>query len=155
MRDKESNRKHGRFVSRFEHTCSTSPPSHLKDFHYKPIPPDHLVPQHLQGVHTRTLGLTSPSFVHVRTTHVSKLACQGRTSTPSSHKNTKQHEPASSPPQIQDETLSDLCSEGLIILKRGFLNFSPQHLYSFSHTKLSFSLLYSSYKIFIVRSVCW
>jgi len=24
------------------------------------IPPDHLVPQHLQGVHTRTLGLSSP-----------------------------------------------------------------------------------------------
>ena len=34
QRERESNRKHGRFVSRFEHTYSTSPPSHLKDFHY-------------------------------------------------------------------------------------------------------------------------
>ena len=29
-----SDRKHGRFVSRFEHTCSTSPSSNtMKDFH--------------------------------------------------------------------------------------------------------------------------
>ena len=29
MRDREGNHKHGRFVSRFEHTCFTSPPSTL------------------------------------------------------------------------------------------------------------------------------
>ena len=32
---------------------------HLKDFHYKPIPSNHSVPQHLPGVPTRTLGLSS------------------------------------------------------------------------------------------------
>ena len=34
-RKRESNRKHGRFVSRFEHTCSTSPPSTLEGFSLK------------------------------------------------------------------------------------------------------------------------
>ena len=33
---------------------------HYEGFLLKTIPPDHSVPQHLQGVHTRTLGLTSP-----------------------------------------------------------------------------------------------
>ena len=33
---------------------------HYEGFPLKTIPPDHSVPQHLQGVHTRTLGLTSP-----------------------------------------------------------------------------------------------
>ena len=33
----------------------------MKDFHYKTIPPDHLVPQHLQGEFTvELLGLSSP-----------------------------------------------------------------------------------------------
>ena len=47
---------------------------HLKDFHYKLIPLDHLVPQHLQGVPTRTLGLSSPEHT------ASPLAHRGRTS---------------------------------------------------------------------------
>ena len=59
-RQRERNRKHERFILRFEHTCSTSPPSTLEGFPLKSIPPDHSVPQYLQGVHTRTLGLTSP-----------------------------------------------------------------------------------------------
>ena len=62
---------------------------HYEGFPLESIPPDHSVPQHLQGVHTETLGLTSPSLVPTRTTHASTLACQGRTSTPSSHKNSK------------------------------------------------------------------
>ena len=66
---KISNRKYRRFVSSFEHTCSTSPPSTLEGFPLKSIPPDHSVPQHLQGVPTRTLGLSSPSLVPARTTH--------------------------------------------------------------------------------------
>ena len=54
-RERESNRKHKGFVSRFEHTCSTSLPSTHEGFSLKSIPPDHLVPQHLQA-----LGLPSP-----------------------------------------------------------------------------------------------
>jgi len=34
---------------------------HYEGFSLKMIPQDHSVPQHLQRVHTRTLGLTSPS----------------------------------------------------------------------------------------------
>ena len=105
-RQRVSNRKHGRFVSRFEHTCSTSPPSHLKDFHYKPILPDHSVPQHLQGVPTRTLGLSSPFTRSRKNKHTaSPLACRGRTSTTSSHQNSKHREPASPPPQNKMSTL--------------------------------------------------
>ena len=62
-----SNRKHGRFISRFEHTCSTSPPSTLWRISTRIDLTDHSVPQHLQGVHIRTLGLTSPSLVPART----------------------------------------------------------------------------------------
>ena len=63
-----SNRKHGRIISRFEHPCSTSPPQRYEGFSLKSIPQDHLVPQHLQRVHTRNLGLTSFSLVPARTT---------------------------------------------------------------------------------------
>jgi len=103
-----SSRKHGRIVSRLEHTCSMSPPSTLWSIFTITIPQDHPVPQHLQRVHTRTLGPACPSLVPARTTHASTLACRGRTSTPSSHKNSSQHELTSSPPQIQRWTLSDL-----------------------------------------------
>ena len=69
VREREiSNRKHGRLFSRFEHTCSTSPPSNYEGFPLKSILQDHSMPQHLQQVHTRTLGLTSPSLVPARTT---------------------------------------------------------------------------------------
>ena len=51
---------------------------------------DHSVPQHLQRVHTKTLELTSPlTYSHKNNTR-NTLACQGRTSTPSSHKNSSQ-----------------------------------------------------------------
>ena len=74
-----SNRKHKGFVSRFEHTCSTSPPSTHEGFPLCLIPMDHSsVPQHLQA-----LGLASP--VHT----ASSLARQGRTSNKSSHTNSK------------------------------------------------------------------
>ena len=33
--------------------------------------------------------------------------------------------------------------------QKNFLSFSPPHLSSFSHTRLNFSLLYSSYRIFL------
>ena len=103
----ERNRKHGRFVSRVEHPCSTSPPSTLWRISAITIPQDHSMPQHLR-VHTGTLGPASPSLVPARTTHASTLTCRGHTSTPSSYKKSKQHEPASSPPQIQRWTLGDL-----------------------------------------------
>ena len=48
---------------------------HYEGILLESILPDHLVSQHLQGVHTRTLGLTSPSLVPARTTHASTLAC--------------------------------------------------------------------------------
>jgi len=32
VRDRESNRKHGRIISRFEHTCSTSRLQHYEGF---------------------------------------------------------------------------------------------------------------------------
>jgi len=70
-----SNRKHGRFVSRFEHTCSTSPPSTLWRIFTITILQDHSVPQHLQWVHTRTLGLTSPSLIPSRTTQHEPISC--------------------------------------------------------------------------------
>ena len=60
VRDRESNRKHERFVSRFEHLALRPCLQHYEGFSLKTIPPDYSVPQHLQGVHTRTLGLTSP-----------------------------------------------------------------------------------------------
>ena len=41
VRDRESNRKHGRFVSRFEHPCSTFRLQHYEGFSLKTIPPDH------------------------------------------------------------------------------------------------------------------
>jgi len=44
----------------FEHPCSMFPPQHYEVFPLESIPRDHSVPQHLQGVHIRTLGLTSP-----------------------------------------------------------------------------------------------
>ena len=62
-RERVSNRKHKGFVLRFEHTCSTSPPSTLEGFPLKSIPPDHSVPQHLQGEFTHELETlqTQPS----------------------------------------------------------------------------------------------
>ena len=67
-----------------------------------------LMPQHLQQAPSRTFGPTSLSLVPARTTHASTLSHQGRTSTPSSLRNSSQHEPASSPPQIQRCKLGDL-----------------------------------------------
>ena len=77
----------------------------MKDFHYKPIPPDHSVPQHLQGVHTRILGLTSRSLVPSRTTHRKHTSLSRPHIYTSSHQSSKQREPASPPPQIQNRTL--------------------------------------------------
>ena len=110
-----SNRKHGRFVSRFEHTCSFVPAfTTMKDFHYN-NPARSLSARHLQWAPSRTLGPANPSFVPARTTHANTLACRGRTSAPSSLKNSTQREPASSSrPQplqhcpIQGGTLGDL-----------------------------------------------
>ena len=86
VREREiSNHKHGRIVLRFEHTCSTSPPSTLWKIFTITISKDHSIPQHLQRVHTRTLGPASPSLVPTRTTHASTLACWGRTSYNSSN----------------------------------------------------------------------
>jgi len=69
-RDRVSNRKHKGFVSRFEHTCSTSPPSTHEGFPLCKIPMDlSSVPQHLQS-----LGLPSP--VHTQ----APQARRGRTS---------------------------------------------------------------------------
>ena len=65
-----SNRKHKGFILRFEHTCSTSPPSTHEGFPLCLIPMDHSsVPQHLQA-----LGHSSP--VHT----ASPPARRGRTS---------------------------------------------------------------------------
>ena len=50
----------------------------LERFSLKSIPPDHSVPQHLQGVPTRTLELSSPSLVPEHT--ASPQARRGRTS---------------------------------------------------------------------------
>ena len=81
---------------------------HYENFSLESIPPDHSEPQRLQGVHTRTIRLTSPSLVPAITTQASTLAGRGPTSTLSSHKNSKQHEPASSPPQDKIEHFGDL-----------------------------------------------
>ena len=81
-----NNHKHGRIVSRFEHTYSTSPPSTLWRIFTRIDPQDHLVLQHLQRAPSRTLGLISPSLVPARTTHASTLACWRRTSTNSQPK---------------------------------------------------------------------
>ena len=68
--ERVSNRKHKGFILKFEHTCSTSPPSTHEGFPLCSIPMDHSsVPQHLQS-----LGLSSP--VHT----ASPLARRGRTS---------------------------------------------------------------------------
>jgi len=42
---------------------------HYEGFSLKTIPLDHSVSQHLQRVHTRTLGPANPSLVPARTTH--------------------------------------------------------------------------------------
>ena len=73
-----TNHKYGRFVSRFEHTCSKSPPSTLWRIFTITIPQDHPVLQHLQRVHIRTLGPASPSLVPSRTTHACPQARRGR-----------------------------------------------------------------------------
>jgi len=85
-----SNRKHERFVSRFEHPYSTSPPSTLWRISTKNNPIGSLGAAIPQRVHTRSLGLTSHSIIPARTTHASTLACRGRISTPCFHKNSKQ-----------------------------------------------------------------
>jgi len=85
-----SNRKYGRILSRFEHPCSTSPPSTLWRIFTKIDPADHSVLQHLQRVHTRTLRPASLSLVPARTTHASILACLGHTSYNSSN-HTSEH----------------------------------------------------------------
>ena len=69
-----SNRKYGRIVSRFEHTCSTSPPSTLWRIFTITISQDHSVPQHLQWASSRTLGPASPSLVSARATHANPQA---------------------------------------------------------------------------------
>ena len=101
-RYRESNRKHGRIISRFEHPCSTSPTSTLwKTF---TINWSYWITRCRNTYNEFTLellGLTSPSLIPARTTHASTLAYRGRISTPRSHKNSKQYEPASSPSQIQ------------------------------------------------------
>ena len=51
---------------------------HYEGFPLESIPPDHSVPQHLKGVPTRTLGLSSPSLVPEHT--ASPQARRGRTS---------------------------------------------------------------------------
>ena len=79
--------------------------------HYEGFSLSHRITQRrntYNGFTLELLRLTSPSLVPARTTHASTLACRGRTSTPSSHQNSKQREPASPPPQIQDRTLGDL-----------------------------------------------
>ena len=73
----------------------------MKDFRYKW---SHRITRCRNTYKVFTLELLDslvPSFVPARTNNASTLACRGRTSTPSSHKNSKQHEPASSPPQMQ------------------------------------------------------
>ena len=78
-RERNGNRKYKGFVSRFEHPCSTSPPSTHEGFPLCKIPMDlSLVPQHLQ-----TLGLPSP--------YTRKLTSSPRPhlKPPSSHKNSK------------------------------------------------------------------
>jgi len=79
-----SNRKHGRIVWRFEHTCSTSLPLTLWRIFTITIPQDHPVPQRLQWAPSWTLGSASSSLVPV-TTHTSTLVCRGRTSYNSSN----------------------------------------------------------------------
>ena len=71
VRDRESNHKHGRFVSRFEHPCSTSPPSTLEGFPLKIDPTGSLgAATPTREVHTRTpLDSLVPSLVPARTTH--------------------------------------------------------------------------------------
>ena len=88
--ERESNRKHGRFVSRFEHLTLRPRLQHYEGFPLKTIPLDHSVSQHLQRVHTRTPELTSTSLVPTRTTHASILACRGCTSYNSSN-HTSEH----------------------------------------------------------------
>ena len=67
---------------------------HLKDFHYKPIPPDHSVPQHLQ---------LSDSLVRThRKPH--KLA-EDAPQTKSSHTNSKHREHTCPPPQRTKKSL--------------------------------------------------
>ena len=95
----------------------------MKDFHYKPIPPDHSVPQHLQGEFTlELLGLSSP------------FTCS-RKNTPQAHKlaeatplqraltrtrNNREH--TSPPPQSKDENFGDL---NTLITKNNSHNNSP------------------------------
>ena len=106
MRDRESNRKHGRFVSRFEHPCSTSPPLTL--WRISTINRSHWITRCRNTYNEFTLellGLTSPSIVLARTTH------RKHTSLPRPHLYTELSlelettRIASPPPQIQSRTL--------------------------------------------------
>ena len=100
-----SNRKHGRIVLRFEHTCSTSPPSPLWRISTK------IDLARSLGATTPTTSSVKNSWTHKSLTYsrknntASTLACRGHTSTPSSLKNSSQYKPASLPPQIQMEHL--------------------------------------------------
>ena len=91
-----SNRKHRRTISRFEHTCSTSPLLPLLRIFIKNDPARSL------GTATPTTSSLKSSWTHKSLTCSRKnntsstLACRGRTSTMSSLKNSTQHEPTSS-----------------------------------------------------------
>ena len=102
-----SNRKHGRFISRFEHTCSTSPPSTLWRISTKNNPSRSL------GAATLSTSFLKNSWTRKSLTYSYKNNTHKQTSLPRSHlytslKNLSQREPTSSPPQIQEYKLGDL-----------------------------------------------
>ena len=80
----------------------------MKDFHYKPIPPDHSVSQHLQGEFTlELLGLSSPFTCSRKNTPQAHKLAEAAPQTKSSHANSKHREPASLPTQIQRWNFGD------------------------------------------------
>ena len=88
-RERVSNRKHKGFVSRFEHTCSTSPPSTHEDFHYA----------RSQWISPQCRNTYKPSDSLVPYTRKPHKLAEAAPQTRSSHPNSKHRGHTRPPPQ--------------------------------------------------------